>query len=207
MPAMKTKILHFIRLAVCGHIFWLGSSSATAAVFSFQGTIEQVPGLPTFPDHTLDYFEFCVDADAPVILRAVWIGGNAPNGVGISMGIFSLFPNYVLSSITDASASIRNDRIFDDASRILGMGNYAVVVRWSATDWDQFEGIAPFYVSGSAGSGTYRIELEGDITMKRILEGQGDGTFRVTNLIPEPGAPLLMSSTAILCLSRRRRGR
>jgi hypothetical protein len=58
---------------------------------------------------------------------------------------------------------------------------------------------------GGFTSGTYGFTVEGDIRGLEFRDGELNGTFIVTNLVPEPTAALLLAVGAGLSLRRRRR--
>jgi hypothetical protein len=183
----------------------IGLTPAQAILFSYEAKIDQDNSQSLErPFHTLDYYEFCVTTPTIVTLSAQWLGGNQRIGEGLLMGIVAQqAESQYLDAIGNARVVVHQSRLSDNAAVPLATGNYFAISLYSATEWEPDEGVVPTFISEIYGDADYRIQLEGDITMKRILEGQMGNTFRITTLVPEPSSGILALMVTALFLRRR----
>jgi hypothetical protein len=160
---------------------------------------------PPFDGDTIDYLTFEVTATGPVRL----IGTNINNSVFLAMGVvvegepfdipglpYVLFDNYPLTTPPEFT-------------HILNPGQYLVqIAEEDFRDGDLYPfGFLPVHRSGGGFvRAPYSFALEGPVRGVEFMEGNLDGTFTITPVIPEPSTALLVGAALAACgFTRRRR--
>jgi hypothetical protein len=189
---MRRSLIRSILILGCGL-----AVTGRAATFSFDGEIERNPY--SYHDwHTLDF----------VFIQVLQPGPLSITGSGGTLLDFN-FGLYVLGSVVDGGQqlALAPDLTFlypsESVEQILcdaAPGVYVIGVDPNASDWDQFDGVVPYFSSDGPeefAQGTYHLEIMGDFAILNIREGT------LPTAVPEPSS-LLLGLVGALGMIRQR---
>ena len=186
-----------IILLIAG-LFPLSLPSLKAATMAFDGYIERNP--ESYYDwHTLDFIYLQVQS--PDTLTVTGKGGTLLD--------FN-FSLYQLGSIVDGrqrlvlASGLTHTYLPDSSLRIdcaATPGLYIIGVDPNASDWDQQDGVVPYFSSDGEpeyANGSYHLQIEGDFTLVNIQEGNLPSA-------PEPSSLIFAAAGLSSAALRRRR--
>ena len=202
---MKTPSFIFLGLLGIAPLAFSAVTLTPTGIF-VEGAIEGGDGQPVFHGDTIDYSTFEVTTPGPVRL----IGTNLRSSVFLAMGVvvegepfdipglpYLLFDNYPQTTPPEFT-------------HLLNPGMYLVqIAQEEAFDGDLYA--YDFLPVNRLGGGfsipsRYSFGLEGPVRGIVFMEGNLNGTFTITPVVPEPSTALLVGAAlAALGFTRRRR--
>ena len=202
---MKTPSFIFLCLFVAVPLAYSAVTLTPAGIF-VEGTIEGSDIEPVFKGDTIDYLTFEVTTPGHVRL----IGTNLRSSVFLAMGVvvgngepfdgvglpYLLFDNYPQTTPPEFT-------------HLLNPGRYLVQI----AEEEAFEGDLYAYdflpvnrLGGGFVRAPYSFALEGPVRGIDFMEGNLNGTFTITRVVPEPStAALLGVAMGMVGFTRRRR--
>ena len=199
---MKILLLASLNFLLLGSLATAGVTFTSTGV-SVSGAIEGSGAEPILRGDTLDYLTFEITAAGPVGMRWTDIGSSLFLAIAQVVEVFDpgdeRFLNLVGPYVVFANSP--------PLTRILDPGTYVIQVAESGYRSGDigFDYLPVNRQGGGFIVAPYTFALEGQFQALDFKEGNLNGTFTTTQLVPEPGVLSLLGASAAACLSRRRR--
>jgi hypothetical protein len=206
---MKTKILLFLVLG--GTAAHAATIIQTPGRISVEGIINGSSGTGYPPSDTLDYLKFEVLTTGDVTMTLI-ANSASQLWIGHYTGLNSEF-EYVRDEhgaiVWTYTLSNPNDPVA--LSLRLAAGIYVIAHgHWVGPEeneqvYDIDQGFRAVNPNGGGFTwGDYAYRVDGEVRALEYWDGELDGSFIVTNLVPEPGPVVLLCVAAVIACRRRR---